>query len=91
MPPRWPRQPDRQDPAYRKLEDRINFAVHVALFAASNSGVWFFRFLGSQDWAWAPWLTGAWGVVLFGHALWLFALARYTPVEPPVSSSSQPE
>ncbi len=37
MPPRWPRKPDRKDPAYRRLEDRINFAVHVALFAAINS------------------------------------------------------
>ena len=44
MPPRWPREPDRRDPAFRKLEDRINFAFHVALFACINSGSWFFRF-----------------------------------------------
>jgi hypothetical protein len=43
MPPRWPREPDRQnDPEYRKLDDRMTFAVHVALFLACNSGVWFF-------------------------------------------------
>jgi len=43
MPPRWPREPDRNDPAYRRLDDRMNFAVHVAIFAASNSGLWFFH------------------------------------------------
>lgn len=43
MPPRWPRKPDRQnDPEFRKLDDRMNFAVHTALFIATNSGVWFF-------------------------------------------------
>ena len=48
MPPRWPRQPDRNDPAYRKLDDRMNFAIHVALFAVTNSGLWFFRLLGEK-------------------------------------------
>ena len=41
MPPRWPREPDRRDPAYRKLDDRMNFAFHVALSLAINSGLWF--------------------------------------------------
>ena len=38
MPPRWPRKPDRCDPAYRRLDDRMNFAMHVAIFAVINSG-----------------------------------------------------
>ncbi|MBD2101595.1 2TM domain-containing protein [Leptolyngbya sp. FACHB-261] len=82
MPPRWPREPDINDPAYRKLADRINFAVHVALFAACNSGAWFFRILGQEDWAWTPWLTGTWAVVLLGHAVWLFFLVRYNTSDP---------
>ena len=48
MPPRWPRKPTRQDPAYRRLEDRINFAVHVAGFIAVNSGLWFFHTLNPE-------------------------------------------
>lgn len=42
MPPRWPRKPDRKDSAYRKLDDRMTFATHVATFSAINSGLWFF-------------------------------------------------
>ncbi len=86
MPPRWPRQPDLEDPAYRKLADRLNFAVHVALFAASNSGVWFFRSLSHRDWPWAVWLSGGWAVLLLGHAIWLFALARYENANPSSST-----
>lgn len=48
MPPRWPRKPDPNDPAYRRLENRINFAVHFALFSAVNSGLWFFEQLGHR-------------------------------------------
>lgn len=43
MPPSWPRKPNREDPAYRKLDDRMNFAVHLAILAATNSGLWFFH------------------------------------------------
>ena len=39
MPPRWPRQPDRADPDYRRLDDRMNFALHIALFSAFNSAL----------------------------------------------------
>lgn len=78
MPPRWPRKPDRLDPAYRRLDDRMNFAVHVATFAACNSGVWFFRTIQSADWRWAYLLTGLWGLILVGHAVYIFAIADYS-------------
>ncbi len=80
MPPRWPRKPDRSDSAYRRLDDRMNFAVHVAIFAACNSGVWFFRTLQSADWRWAYLLTSLWGVILVGHAVYIFAIADYSPL-----------
>jgi len=79
MPPRWPRKPTREDPAYRKLEDRINFAVHVAAFTAVNSGLWFFHTL---DPAWVPWVskvTLTWLPVLVGNAVYIFAIADYSP------------
>jgi hypothetical protein len=78
MPPRWPRQPTRQDPAYRKLEDRMNFAVHVASCIAVNSGLWFFHTLNP---AWAPWVskvTLIWLAALVGHGLYIFLLADYS-------------
>ena len=80
MPPRWPRKPDRSDPDYRKLDDRMNFAVHVGLFAACNSGIWFFRTLYSADWRWAYLITGLWLGILVGHAIYIFVIADYSPL-----------
>lgn len=78
MPPRWSRIPTRQDPEFRKLDDIMNFAVHVAIFAAMNSGVWFVRTLQHQDWSWTLWLTGGWALALAAHAIYVFAIADYS-------------
>lgn len=78
MPPRWSRKPDRQDPDYRRLDDRMNFAVHVAIFAASNSGLWFFHNLLKQDWTWAPWVTVSWLGLLLIHMVYIFGIADYS-------------
>ena len=79
MPPRWPREPDRADPAYRRLEDRINFAVHVGLFGACNSGLWFFDIFQKAEWPWAIWVTGIWGSVLIFHLIYIALIADYSP------------
>lgn len=78
MPPRWSRIPTRQDPDYRKLDDRMNFAVHVAAFAATNSGIWFVRTLQHQTWTWPAWVTGITLMVLVAHAVYIFAIANYS-------------
>ncbi len=86
MPPRWPRQPDRNDPAYRKLDDRMTFATHVALFAAVNSGLWFFRLAPQKIGGLAtpgglpetPWITATWALLLLAHAVYVFAIAQYS-------------
>lgn len=84
MPPRWPRKPDRADPAYRKLDDRMNFATHVAIFSAINSGLWFFRVLGTPSEMSAPagvpgtpLITEIWALLLVAHAIFIFAIAKY--------------
>lgn len=82
MPPRWPREPDRKDPAYRKLDDRMNFAVHVAAAALCNSGLWFFHKLQSTNWDWLPWLTSSWIVVLLVHLIYISAIADYSELTP---------
>jgi len=90
MPPRWPRKPDRRDPDYRRLDDRMNFAVHVGLFAAFNSGIWFFRTLQYADWRWAYLITGLWGLIVVGHAIFIFAIADYSPVSAKDTPSKSP-
>lgn len=78
MPPRWPRKPDRRDPAYRKLEDRMNFAVHVAAFAAVNSGGWFAHTIHPTWLPWMPVFTLTWLAGLVGHGIYIFAIADYS-------------
>lgn len=82
MPPKWPRQPTRDDPEYRRLDDRMNFAVHVALFAAANSGLWFVYELLAADWQWAKWVTGIWAIALLAHLLYVFQIADYSDRSP---------
>ncbi len=99
MPPRWPRQPDRADPAFRRLDDRMTFATHVALFAATNSGLWFFRIFSEKTSELAatpgglpgtPWITGIWAVILVAHAVYIFAIAKYPEATPTSNPSSPP-
>ena len=78
MPPRWPRQPDRADPEFRRLDDRMNFATHVAVFSATNSGLWFVETLLHRADTWAPWVTLGWLGVLAAHTLYVFAIANYS-------------
>ncbi len=80
MPPRWPRQPDRKDPDYRRLDDRMTFAVHVATFTACNSGIWFFQNIQNATWPWITWFTGLWALVLGVHGVYIFAIADYSSV-----------
>ena len=79
MPPRWPRKPDRKDPEYRRLDDRINFAFHVAVFAACNSGLWFVHNIKEATWVWPKWFTLIWGAVLLLHLFYILVIADYTP------------
>ncbi|PSF39440.1 hypothetical protein C7H19_01230 [Aphanothece hegewaldii CCALA 016] len=78
MPPRWPRKPDRNEPAYRKLDDRMNFAVHVATFAAINSGLWFFHIIKFIDWTWLTVFSGVWATILFAHLIYIAFIADYS-------------
>ncbi|AIE72778.1 MULTISPECIES: 2TM domain-containing protein [unclassified Synechocystis] len=79
MPPRWPRKPDRNDPSFRRLDDRMNFAVHVAIFLAINSGLWFFHNLNRAEWPWLTPLSAIWLGVLLMHLLYIAFIADYSP------------
>ena len=85
MPPRWPRKPDRKDPAFRKLDDRMNFALHGALSTSVISGLWFFHNLTAASWEWLPWLTASWILVLLVHLIYISAIANYSE-NPPKST-----
>ncbi len=77
MPPRWSRVPTRNDPDFRRLDDRMTFATHVAAFVAFNSGVWFFKLLKQSDATWPLYLTAIWAAIFFGHGIYVFVIAKY--------------
>lgn len=86
MPPRWSRKPDRKDADFRKLDDRMIFAVHVAAFGCFNSGAWFARIIQEADWTWTVWFTGISLAILVSPAVYIFAIADYSD---PAASSRQ--
>lgn len=79
MPPRWSRIPDRQDSEYRRLDDRMTFATHVAAFSCVNSSLWFFHTLNHTSWDWLVWVTAVSGAILVLHGVYIFAIADYSP------------
>lgn len=83
MPPRWPRQPDRRDPDYRRLDDRMNFALHVAIYLAINSGLWFVHQIKPDTLLWLTWFSLGWLGLLALHGIFIFAIADYSPSSSP--------
>lgn len=74
MPPRLSTPPDPQDPAYQRLERKINLMLHVALFASINSTLWFLTQF--WQWAWLGLFTASWGTVLLTHTLWVVSKGK---------------
>jgi hypothetical protein len=54
----------------------MNLAVHIALFAAINSGLWFVQQLNGA-FPHLPWITGLWGLGLLVHGIYVVKLAHY--------------
>lgn len=78
MPPRWSRVPTREDADFRKLDDRMNFAVHVAVFAAINSGLWFFHNFLNTGWEWLSPFSLGWFTILVAHLIYIGVIADYS-------------
>ncbi|MXY62475.1 MAG: hypothetical protein F4Y87_03350 [Synechococcus sp. SB0665_bin_28] len=66
MPLRWIGEPDPADPRYQDLERRVNFALHGALYAALNSGLWFTQLL-RHPWPHLGWFSLVWLLALLVH------------------------
>ncbi|MDX1976476.1 MAG: hypothetical protein SFT94_02275 [Pseudanabaenaceae cyanobacterium bins.68] len=76
MAPRLSRPPNPQDPAYQRLENRINFGLHCAAFAAVNSSMWFFKTMLAISSPLPILLTSLWLSTLVGHGLWVGATQK---------------
>ena len=79
MPRSWPRKPDRQtDAEFRRAEDMMNFIVHVMVFLAINSGIWFFHNIYRSDSTWDIWFTAAWFGIVLLHITYIRVIANYS-------------
>ncbi len=81
MPPRWPRKPTRQDPEFRKLDDRYTLGFHIAIYITTATGLEFLSLLYRAEWSWLVPLLGWWALSLGLHSFWVLVIARY-PVNP---------
>ncbi|MEM6445956.1 MAG: hypothetical protein AAFY57_05455 [Cyanobacteria bacterium J06642_2] len=88
MPPRWPKPPTRQDPDYRKMDDRVTLATHVMLFATGSSGLTFVKLVRQAEWPWYAPVVLSWLSLLVIHALWVLVIARYPGSESSSSSAA---
>jgi len=77
MPPKLSSPPDPSNPEYRLLRDRINFALHVALFLCVNVGLLFFEQFWRADWTWRGWLSLIWLISVIMHSVWVFGIVKY--------------
>jgi hypothetical protein len=72
----------------------MNLAMHVAIFAVTNSGLWFFRILGERtsplgtpdSLPWTPLITLVWAGLLVAHAVFILTIANYS--EPSATATS---
>lgn len=90
MPPRWPTPPTREDPNYRKLDDRFTLAAHAMAFAASISGLTFVKLLRHAEWSWYAPFALTWLALVAVNGIWVLAIARYPGSTPKGSADVSP-
>jgi hypothetical protein len=73
MAPRLSKPPDPRDPEYQRVERGVNLALHVGIYGASNSCMWFVRSITYADWDWTVWVSTVWAVLLLGHGIWFLS------------------
>ncbi len=68
MPLRWYGTSDKSDPLYKHYARVVNLVVHGMLFAALNSGLWFFQEI-RHPWQSLGSFTAIWAAAWLVHLL----------------------
>jgi hypothetical protein len=79
MPLKLSRPPDPNDPQYQSIERRLNFALHIAIYVALVSGLWFWHLLTQREHAWLVWLSIWWVLVILGQGIWVVTKEKNKP------------
>ena len=65
--------------AEARIDARIRFYTHAAVFAAVNLLLWFINYTNTPGHWWAKWPTFGWGIGLICHGVALFARQHGSP------------
>ena len=74
--PKLSKPPDPNDPEYQALELRVNFYLHLAIYSACNTCMWFIQSITDRVWIWSVWLAVIWGVTIIGHGAWVLVRSK---------------
>ncbi|NUN63995.1 2TM domain-containing protein [Pseudanabaena biceps] len=71
--PKLSKPPDPNDPEYQNLERRVNFYLHLAIYSACSTCMWFIQSITEKVWIWSVWVAIVWGILIVSHVIWVFA------------------
>ena len=69
--PKLLKPPDPNDPEYQTLELRVNFYLHLAIYSACMTCMWFIQSITEKVWIWSIWVAVIWGIGIIGHSIWV--------------------
>lgn len=77
--PKLSKPPDPRDPEYQSLERRINFYLHLAIYSACSTCMWFVQTITEKLWVWSVWVSIIWAMFILGHGIWVFTKEKQMP------------
>ena len=77
--PKLSKPPDPRDSEYQSLERRINFYLHLAIYSACSTCMWFVQTITEKLWVWSVWVSIIWAVFILGHGIWVFTKEKQMP------------
>jgi hypothetical protein len=69
--PKLSKPPDPNDPEYQNLERRVNFYLHLAIYSACMTCMWFIQSITEKVWIWSVWVAVIWGIIVTAHSIWV--------------------
>ncbi|MEI6329081.1 MAG: 2TM domain-containing protein [Pseudanabaena sp.] len=80
--PKLSKPPDPNDPEYQNLERRVNFYLHLAIYSACCTCMWFVQSITNKVWVWSIWMSAIWAVFIIAHGIWLLICEKQSQVQP---------
>ena len=69
--PKLLKPPDPNDPEDQTLELSVNFYLHLAIYSACMTCMWFIQSITEKVWIWSVWLAVIWGIIVTVHSIWV--------------------